>query len=59
MTTTARRLTADAALVALVIGAELAVSFGGYHCDDRFVSRRGTLGFFLLFAGGFALFARR
>ena len=59
MTTTARRLTADAALVALVIGAELAVSFGGYHGHDRVESRPGTFGIILLIAGGIALFARR
>jgi signal transduction histidine kinase len=59
MTTTARQWAADAALAALVLGVELAVSLGSFHWHGAAQSKPGTFGIILLVTGGIALLARR
>lgn len=59
MTTTARRLAADAALAALVIGVELAVSLAHLRWHGHVQSRPGPFGIMLVIIGGAALLARR
>ena len=59
MTTTARQRAADAALAALVIGVELAVSLGSLKWHGTRASQPSPFGMILLVTGGLALLARR
>jgi signal transduction histidine kinase len=59
MSTTARRWTADAALAALVIGVELAVSLAHAEWHGQIESQPSPFGIILVSVGGAALVARR